>query len=83
MTARAKLQLVGDDAPAPGAPEDDLVVLFAREADLTRQLLDVRAAIYSARQRLRERDRLLMLPRCDLLRTRFGPKPSATPGQRP
>jgi hypothetical protein len=69
--ARRRFRVVSPDAD----PETELTFLFAQEAHLTAQLLDVSDAIEAARQRYRESESLLALPRMELLRTRFGPKP--------
>jgi hypothetical protein len=65
-----RLRVVSPDAD----PETELTFLFAQEAHLTAQLLDVSSAIEAARQRYRESENLLVLPRMELLRTRYGPK---------
>lgn len=69
---------VVDDAQ-PVTLESQLAALFAQEAALTRQLGDVRRAIYAQRQAICARDGLLMLPRYELLRQRLAPQPQGEP----
>jgi hypothetical protein len=69
-TARQRFRIVSPDAD----PETELTFLFAQEAQLARQMADVRADIDAARRRFGETENLLALPRVELLRTRYGPK---------
>jgi hypothetical protein len=74
--SNAPLRVVkGADCYDPRDPEAELIFLFAQEAQLARQLGATRAAIYAARERYRADAGLMMLPRYELLRERYGPKP--------
>jgi hypothetical protein len=71
---QAPLRVVADDAGAPRCPKESLTFLFAAEAALERQLGDVRLALQSARESYADAEGALVLPRMELLRTRYGPQ---------
>lgn len=76
----AQLRIVTPAQAAPDAPiEDQLALLFAAEAALQAQLVHVRLALQGARERLADADGALILPRMELLRTRYGPQVSRAP----
>jgi Tfp pilus assembly protein PilO len=53
-------------------PEEELTILFAREAELTAELAAVRADLTEVRERYRTKHFLLMQPGLDRLRQMFG-----------
>jgi hypothetical protein len=74
----AQLHAVGDCVGEAADPTVELAALFAREAQLKRQMADVADALESARKRFtgtRSDGTPQSPPRMELLRTMFGPKP--------
>jgi hypothetical protein len=86
--SNAKLRIVtagevGVDGPATekiDTPEAVLADLFAAEAQIARAGDECRRQIEAARIAYGNAHRLMALPRVELLRTRYGPKPAAKAG---
>lgn len=79
----AQLKVVAScDAPKAAArsPEAELRRLFAEEQRLERELTKVRNALHMQRRRFAREEHLLVPPRTELLRTRFGPPPKPCRG---
>jgi hypothetical protein len=74
MAGGAQLKLVEPRFDARD-PEALLALLFAREADLQRQLRQVSEALGDARSAYAAHHGLLMHPHMDALRERLGPTP--------
>jgi hypothetical protein len=75
MSPRPDLKLVeGGKQPDHRCPEDMLGFLFTREAQLQRELAEVRQALAEQRVRYSNAHQLRIFVSVDCLRRRFGPE---------